>query len=249
MLGKGSAWSCDISPTLRHFVPEATQNIQDLTDFLSQFDLLNDAGDRSYGSVQREVRTREQLALDLVLASNIYSSYLVTSPKQVGENLESMAEALSLDNDAPPMQFGYLHPLKRDNGEGEKGSNGAVMGAHGVRMLLKEWQVGADPKAYVYPGSFHEDGPAPLVTKAEIATSSVIRPPTVAASSTPTLPKSGLIAGGSRREVFSQDAGAVAQTIADSQEVLASTQIVPGPYGGRSGLGKKKAGKKRLEGF
>lgn len=241
MLGKGSAWSCDISPTLRHFVPETTQNIQDLTNFLSQFDLLND-GDRPYRSVQREVRAREQLALDLVLASNIYSSYPVTSPKQVNENLESMAEALSLDNDAPPMQFGYLHPLKRDNGEGGKGSNGAVMGAHGVRMLLKEWQVGADPKAYVYPGSFHE---AP---KAEMTTSSVIRPPTVAASSTPILPKPGLVAGGTRHEVFSQDAGTVMQTIADSQE-FASTQIVPGPYGGRSGLSKKKAGKRRLGGF
>jgi hypothetical protein len=248
MLGKGSAWSCDISPTLKHFVPETTQNIQDLTNFLSQFDLLNE-GDRPYRSVQREVRAREQLALDLVLASNIYSSYPVASSKQVDENLESMAEALSLDNDAPPMQFGYLRPLKRDNGEEDKGSNGAVMGAHGVRMLLKEWQVGADPKAFVYPGSFHEDGSAPLVAKAEIAISSVIRPPTVAASSTPTLPKPGLVAGGSRFVAFSQDAGAVAETMADSQEVLASTQIVPGPYGGRSGLGKRKAGKKRLGGF
>lgn len=247
MLGKGSAWSCDISPTLRHFVPETTQNIQDLTNFLSQFDLLNE-GDRPYKSVQREVRAREQLALDLVLASNIYSSYPVASP-QVDENLERMAEALSLDNDAPPVHFGYLHPLKRDNGEGDKGSNRAVMGAHGVRMLLKEWQVGADPKAYVYPGSFQEDGSAPLVAKAEFATSSVIRPPTVAASSTPTLPKPGLAAGGIRFVAFSQDAGAVAETIADSQEVLASTQIVPGPYGGRSGLSKRKAGKKRLGGF
>ena len=246
MLEKGSAWTCDISPTLRHFVPEATQNIQELTNHLAQFDLLNE-GDRSYRSVQREVRAREQLALDLVLASNIYSSHPVTSPKQGDDNLESMAEALSLDGDAPPILFGYLHPLERENDEGTKESN--VMGAPGVRMLLKEWEVGADPKAYVYPGSFHEDGSTPLVAKAEIATSSVVRPPTVAASSIPTLPRPGLAAGGTRREAFSQDAGTVAQTVADSQDFLASTQIVPGPYGGRSGLGKKKAGRKRLGGF
>ncbi|KAI0064586.1 hypothetical protein BV25DRAFT_1800492 [Artomyces pyxidatus] len=34
-----------------------------------------------------------------------------------------------------------------------------------------------------------------------------------------------------------------------SQELMASTQVVPGPFGGRLGVGKKKAGKKRVGGF
>jgi len=156
-----------------------------------------------------------------------------------------MAEALSLDSDGPPIQFGCLHPLKRDDIEGPEESNRDVKGTPGVRMLLKEWQVGADPKAYVCSGSFHEGDPIQLVAKARTGTSPIVQPPTVAASRNPTLFK----AGDTRHEAFSQDAGAVAWTIADSQEVFASTQIVPGPYGGRSGLGKKKTGRKRLGGF
>lgn len=243
-LGKGAAWTCDIAPMLRHFVPEATQDIQELTNHLSQFDLLKE-GDRSYRSIQREVRAREQLALDLVLASSIYSSHSVVGSKQVQENLESMAEALSLDSDGPPIQFGYLHPLKQDDNEGAEESNGDIKGTPGVRMLLKEWKVGADPKAYVRSGSFHEGDPTQLVAKAKSGTSPIVQPPTVAASRTPALFK----AGGTRHEAYSQDAGAVEWAIADSQEAFASTQILPGPYGGRSGLGKKKTGKKRLGGF
>ncbi|KAF8623481.1 hypothetical protein AX15_006264 [Amanita polypyramis BW_CC] len=255
IVGKGAAWSCDLSPILEHFVPGATQNIQELTNHLSQFDLHSE-GERSYKSVRREIRAREQLALDMVLASGTHSSQYPVHLNHQDENLESLTEALSLVNDAPPIRFGFLHPVKQGtNAEYDKDSIGDIIGPPSVRLLLKEWQVGANPKDYAYHGPSHDtdDSVTQLEAKTRPRTdvaSRNVRPPTIMSSTfAPAVPE--LTTEVTRPEVFSQDMGDAGRAMAESatQEMLASTQIVPGPYGGRSALGKKKVAKKRLGGF
>ncbi|KAF8636607.1 hypothetical protein AX17_003417 [Amanita inopinata Kibby_2008] len=247
MLGKGTAWYHDISPTLKCFIPQVTQDIQQLTDRLSRFD-LQPKGDRTYRSMRREVRAREQLALDLVLASSVYSNQPLSRPKKTDGGLESMTEALSLDNDPPPLQFGYFHPVQQ---EGE--DNKAVIGPAGVRLLLGEWESGTDPRDYVYCDPYEESGtegrPRPQMASegvVEVARQ-MVRPPTVLAlSSLPPHVVAEATVQGLRQDVYSQAVGDRAGLTPVSQDVVVSTQILGGRYGGRPGVAKKK---KRLGGF
>ncbi|KAK2466844.1 hypothetical protein APHAL10511_001102 [Amanita phalloides] len=252
MLGKGAAWHYDISPTLRHFIPEATQDIEELANHLSQFNLHQ--SDRSYKSIQREIRAREQLALDMVLASSIYSNQPISGSKRTEDNLESLTRALSLANETP-IQFGYLQPVKQKNDQAEhaEDSIGAIGATSGVRMLLKEWNIGADPEfGHVYRAPSHgTDSHGTTQSKAQAKTRSIVRPPAVAVSNIPatSIPDS-TTRGARHEEVHSQDFSSVTHAATgDLQEVLASTQVVAGPYGGRNKLGKKRAGKRRLGGF
>ncbi|KIL69831.1 hypothetical protein M378DRAFT_68631 [Amanita muscaria Koide BX008] len=242
MLGKGSMWHHDISPVLRHHIPEATQNVQRLTDSLSQLD-LNIGGNRTQGSIRREIRAREQLALDMVLASNIYSSHPFADSVQKSQDLESLTEALSLNSDAPPIQFGYLRPIRQDVGAADDKDLGDVVTCSpGIRLLLKEWTVGTDPKEYT---SCETEGPEKTKTSVEdTATQKTVQPPAIVKVdliAPPPIPR--------RAVTHSQPIGETTDGLADSQEIMASTQILPGPYGGRSVLSKKKPAKKRTGGF
>ncbi|KLO11894.1 hypothetical protein SCHPADRAFT_941714 [Schizopora paradoxa] len=146
----------------------------------------------------------------------------------------------------------------------------------GVRLLLNEWVVGSDPKDYAYVDPYglkerHEEGPQDnfiVMTQASMAQTQSQAPPTIIAtkklaSTQPKQPPAILPASqplakaqvlprqlqtqASYSQVFGTQPDSQGQ---DSQYAMASTQILPGPFGGRPAAGpKKKPPKKRIGGF
>ncbi|KAK7061434.1 60S ribosomal protein [Favolaschia claudopus] len=283
-LKEGAQWSLDLTDALGRFIPDLADcpDIRTLEERLRRHDLLSeDEGDRSASSLRRETQAREQLALDLTLSRDIFSSRSFLAPTATPTNyreLEAMTKTLSLeDEEPPPMVFGYLQPRfqsKRsasdeDNADKEKKD----FIPPGVRLLLKDWQVGANSAEFVYhdpyEGEAEEPRPTPTIkakAKREVAQSQVEvteerptqAPPRIVAASSrvedalrrpfasqgpPVVPRSP---GGSQPVMREAESQAV-----DSQDVLmpmASTQVLPGAYGGRPAM-KKKVVKKRLGGF
>ncbi|KAJ7477060.1 hypothetical protein B0H11DRAFT_1288186 [Mycena galericulata] len=126
----------------------------------------------------------------------------------------------------------------------------------GVRLLLKDWDIGTDPRDFVYrdpyDGAPEEPAPArvrrPTPPKKEHF--EIQRPPLVVASTSINHFDT------SRRRFVSQDIPAPPMSGSQptgmssvlpgvSQDLMASTQILPGAYGGRPVMKKKK----RLGGF
>lgn len=112
-------------------------------------------------SIRRENDAREQLAVDLTFSKDVYSPSPFIGPREVGNDLETMTEALSLGENGtrepPEMGFGYLVPMSQGKKKNyydedhEKGvPTGKVSLPMGVRLLLKDWEVGTKAKDYVF---------------------------------------------------------------------------------------------------
>lgn len=143
-----------------------------------------------------------------------------------------------------------------------------------VRLLLNEWSIGADPESYAYEDPYGESNqPTPILrqhiaeTTAQTTGPARSQVPPMVVASKPTAPPIIEIAGSSRSEyswrvsefenqsqpgrpIVPQMASQTTSTDAPdlSQEALTSTQVLPGPFGGRQ-AGKKKPIKKRMGGF
>lgn len=299
----GSAWHQDIRPFLRSVDPDTSfETPQGMAESLRAYDLL-ESDDRSSHSYRRENEAREQLTVDLALSSDIYSSKPFSpaskssSPsRDLDDALETMSratEAMSLsDSDLPPVRFGFLAPVPEapeTQTQTPEGQSQKVVMPLGVRLLLKEWDVGTDPETYSYHDPYGPQKPPPLpsmqsgrgrlypMAPPAVAPSRTIedqsqtqtkRPPMVVPAvspavasrplnvppppSRPTLPVYGSGARSQDAMVMpsSQMPRDVVREVEESSQVMPSTQIVPGPFGGRpSATGKKKAVKKRLGGF
>jgi hypothetical protein len=148
---------------------------------------------------------------------------------------------------------------KQDDRDPIKSSSERLTLPLGVRLLLKEWEVGADPNVYEHNDPYSESFPE------EQSTISVARASPPAALPSPRIsPKtvaSRMLQG---REMDSERVTAFkslsqgspprhdptpADPNADVGLGVASTQTVPGAYGGRLSGNKKKTVKKRLGGF
>lgn len=147
----------------------------------------------------------------------------------------------------------------------------------GVRLLLQEWELGTDPNQYVYHDPYDDPaeapGPAPRRSGKEPARkpsagrtaavpASTQRPPTivpsaphvVAATSQPTVTRKPLAAARSLDTLSAHPNNGSQPTNAwgaapSSQEIMASTQVLPGPHGARPSVSRKKPPKKRIGGF
>ncbi|KIJ69031.1 hypothetical protein HYDPIDRAFT_184954 [Hydnomerulius pinastri MD-312] len=177
-------------------------------------------------------------------------------------------------SDEPPeVKFGYLRPVHKIGGDHYSGKDKgvdqdtAVSSSLGVRLLLAEWEVGTDPGEYTYLdpyGVTEEDhvpalprrrlalpGPPPLTQRTQVASQ---RPPMVVAAATTGPPpvQSVLWAPVVTQAQIMQRTHSQ-QTVFNSspdlfsQEPMTSTQVLPGPFGGRQVVGaKKKPAKKRI---
>ncbi|KAF8211474.1 hypothetical protein K438DRAFT_1709725 [Mycena galopus ATCC 62051] len=289
-------------------------DIRAIAERLRRFDLKGDGegGERGMSSLRRESEAREQLALDLTLARHIYSPHpFSNSEREKGGDgdmkgeLETMTKTLSLEDEEepPPMVWGYLRPRRvrrRDTHAGDEdgdedeeqeveeeheGKQKDVVPA-GVRLLLKDWDVGADPRAFVYrdPYSGDSDGPVPVhtpsrsqrrksytanallkdgnahsQTQTQVPSQSQRAPPVLASTAPPVVthnhfrfmsqdPSFGFGSGMAGSQPV---AGNTTRGLGEMSQdvVMASTQVLPGAYGGRPVVGKKKVVKKRLGGF
>lgn len=283
---------------------------QELAESLHSYDLIKN-NDRTALSLRRENSAREQLAVDLVLSRDVYSPSAFVPPREVGNDLETMTEALSLgghDADEPPeVEFGYLRPVMKaknkdhydrnsgyEGGDAEEQSEsdgaGKVSLPMGVRLLLKDWEVGTKVKDHVFQDPYNTTGEAaprptahPALAKFRLMSTAPTSQPIRSQRPPPILP-SQLVAGGPGSAsqppfkrppmtVQSQDTFIRPNTLFNtrtqqppgmglpqqsqvpqdfsqqSQQFMASTQILPGPHGGRPSVPKKKSAKKRLGGF
>ncbi|KAJ7162551.1 hypothetical protein C8R43DRAFT_990633 [Mycena crocata] len=252
-LKKDAPWNYDLTKTLSKFDTDASSDLRTIAEHLRRFDLTSD-GERSAQSVRRESEAREQLALDLVLSRHIYSPHLFSIDGDSSRELEMMTKTLSLDGEPPPVSFGYLRPISTRESDEEKEDSMPM----GVRLLLKDWDVGTDPRDFAYIDPY--DGaplePAPIRRRRASPDRPIAdtqRPPLIVTANqfelgprflsqdTKFQPQPQLLTG-------SQPIAVHDGLEEMSQDFMASTQILPGAYGGRPVI-KKKVAKKRLGGF
>ncbi|KAG6918151.1 hypothetical protein DXG01_016340 [Tephrocybe rancida] len=267
-LSESAPWHKNITPILQRLDPTFPDDIESGAEALKRYDLAENP-ERSVQSIKYEKEAREQVALDLALSSDVFSSQPFSRASDEGLALEALTKTLSLAGGPPPVDFGYLRPKISNHYRTEEPDE--IVSSTGVRSLLKDWQVGADPDDYVFTDHYDGSTPTPQLTRKahpgpttenvppQLGTQSQ-RPPTVlAASAVPVRPPE------LGRRVFVQSQPdperslprtlgyggpslGLAQT-QPSQEYMTSTQILPGAHGGRPMLPKKKPAKKRVGGF
>ncbi|KAG5647243.1 hypothetical protein DXG03_000778 [Asterophora parasitica] len=151
---EGAAWHHNIAPILRRFDPNFPSDIQSGTNALRRHDLAKDP-ERTPMSLRYENEAREQLALDLALSTDVFSSQKFSTVSGESADLETMARTLSLAGEPPTVDFGYLRPRRRDHYNKEE-KDQETADSMGVRLLLKDWEVGADPDVHIFVD--HYDG-------------------------------------------------------------------------------------------
>lgn len=260
-------------------------------ELFSEYDLADDDG-RPLQALRLEKRAKEQLALDLSLSKDVYSTQPLTKPlAELDHMLETMTEALTLHDELPLVEFSYFKPVvkrpyaKEADQDPEPGENDGPGQSLATRLLLKDWDVGTSVERYNYrdpygtidkpqerePLTFHHwtsqelppsQRPQTQSTLVQtqtaqpptllIATKSTAPPPVKKAESQ-TMPVAPLMRQGASQQNLrwkpTQTQESQAQSQTQSQEILMpSTQVLPGPFGGRPTT-KKKAAKKRVGGF
>jgi hypothetical protein len=279
-------WHYDLTPVLRNLDLDIPKDPQALVDHLRQYDLASETATSS--RIQSDAC--EQLALDLALSTDVLSARPFVCP--MNDNLDALetmsraTEAMSLVDEPPPVQLGYLRPKPTTVTSGRSSAQSRTASPAsqefecpmGVRLLLKEWEVGTDPRGYTYEDPYDESNGdfIPIRRPRDIESSTQPtqtikptqsqRPPLVVASKSLLLPMStavdvpthqrlGIHSQGSTNkaplfrtgsQTTTNDPGI--GTFSQSQDFMTSTQILPGPYGGRQPI-KKKPVKKRLGGF
>ncbi|PCH37833.1 hypothetical protein WOLCODRAFT_114278 [Wolfiporia cocos MD-104 SS10] len=193
------------------------------------------------------------------------------------ETMSLAAGAMSL-NDAQPGQvkFGFLRPSGKDPVDIYAGvvnpalprpePTEATGYPFGVRLLLGEWEVGTDPWKYSYQDPYSmELGSQPLdslFTQSQRLAANPLFPPVImpAAPAPPaiipakalnrTIPLTRYRTGGvaEQQELLGFGTQLLDDEPGSSQMPMTSTQVLPGPYGGRP-PGPKKSVKKRIGGF
>ncbi|KZT26395.1 hypothetical protein NEOLEDRAFT_1132445 [Neolentinus lepideus HHB14362 ss-1] len=194
------------------------------------------------------------------------------------EDMSRATESMSISvSEPPPVRFGYLRPVMKSKmayySREEQPKGPAIQGVElpiGARLLLQEWEVGEDPNDYLYrdpydAGAVHVK--AATRPKAPASVREVLfrsrpdaqRPPLIVPARTlaPSIPTVQTIA--KRPVTQSQDVAMPDLAAETSQPMVAAsqsqdifmtnTQILPGPFGGRLPVGKKKTAKKRMGGF
>ncbi|KAG6874226.1 hypothetical protein C0995_003772 [Termitomyces sp. Mi166 len=262
VLAKGSSWHKNLTATLQRLDPTFPDDAQSGAEAFRRYDLA-ETPERSAQSFRYEKEAREQLALDLVLSADIFSSEPFSRASGEGPDLEDLTKTLSLASEPPAVDFGYLQPqatrhFKKEETEGSEASMG-------VRSLLKDWQIGTDPEKYVFVDHYDGNASTPQTTQKTDSTqvseipfgTQSQRPPTILAASAvpPRPPELGrrIVAqsqsdlGGMPSHGFGSQI--IQSETQSSQEYMMSTQILPGVHGGRPTLPKKKVVKKRLGGF
>lgn len=280
-LAKHAPWHHNWAPSLRPFLPDMSETPQDMQERLSRYDLLADDF-RTGPSLRLETEAREQLTLDLALSSDVYAPHPIKQAEPsdfIDDAFETMSratEAMSIGIPEPPaVRFSFLRPELQDHYDRTKEDEARKMDCPlGVRLLLNEWEIGADPRAYAYRDPYDsaeplaappragrsqrmEKGPA-----AEAKPQPARMPPVIAIAPAAPPPIAASQSVRPRPPAQSQDTGVLQMgsqptqlhtslpSFSQSQGMmLPSTQVLPGPFGGRPAPAKKKPAKKRMGGF
>lgn len=272
----GAGWHFDFEPVLQMFVPDISCDVQSMVERLHKYDLILDEC-RSGSSLRRESEAREQLAVDLALSTDVFSaqpfagSRVDLTEDDRFETMSRAAESMTLlETGPPPVQFGHLSPIRHNAQSTMDDASTDLELQPGVRLLLAEWDIGTNPDQFTYHDPYDDQQPAsstPIIPspmrkragKDQTLVTQSQRPPLVAITAPPVIATDSRVAltavstsqpvmTSSRNEAVSERAPDLPS---DSHATMASTQCVPGPFGGRLATGRKKivAVKKRVGGF
>ena len=258
-LMKGASWHHNINSTIKRLGLNVTGDIRSCMDALHIYDLVRDP-ERDAQTLTWETEAREQLALDLMLSGDVFSDRPFSTFPDRNSELEVMTKTLSLASETS-VDFGYFRPILRRCADhyGTTMEEDEVMSFDGVRAFLKDWVVGTD--ASVGDNSIgtklsDNDTLPPADETVRNAKSSQAlhlfssqRPPLVVASTVVHPDQTEGVDQSQRPSFPDSQPMLIGQDHAVSQDYITSTQILPGPYGGRGSLRKKKIAKKRLGGF
>ncbi|KJA27112.1 hypothetical protein HYPSUDRAFT_987630 [Hypholoma sublateritium FD-334 SS-4] len=255
-------------PVLQKFDHHLSDDPAKMEEYLQTFNLSN--GEEISKQIrQYEEDASQQLILDLALSFDVLSQESPSKPGELDHALEVMTEALSLGDEPPPVEFGFLKPFDK-TASVDDGNSDSPRGLDipiGVRLLLQGWDT-SDPETFVYHDSYNAANDAvPIKIKkshsqsqSQVPVMNSQRPPVVLPSNVvgfsqldilrKVAPKVQAHSQTAFAPLFELPDSTIAQSqVNESQEYMTSTQILPGPYGGRPTNVKKKAVKKRLGGF
>jgi hypothetical protein len=244
-----------------------------LHEHLKELNLVSEV-ERHDLSVQRETEAREQLVLDLVLSNDVYSArpFAKLHSFAAGEatpNTIARPMEMSYGEEPPEVKFGFFRPIRKSGADHyadqsqDNEQDPGVSSPLGVRLLLAEWELGTDPKDYTYRDPYGvadiDEQPIPQYRKPPAALPMTQKkqippqrpPPVVAAATQPPVVHTverapTTIWSQAVQPIHSQQSEPGLDAF--SQEPMMSTQVLPGPFGGRPAAGKKPA-KKRIGGF
>lgn len=249
-LVKGAPWHYNIAPIIGHFDESTVGDIHTVSERLRDFDLSPES-DVLVQASRRQNKAREQLALDLALSKDIFS------PKPFSQSSQPPAD----EGSSSSVHFHYLQPMpkrdyySKDAQEQEEEDNISL--PLGVGMLLDEWNVGADPEKYVFNDAYGIDAESNREARPQrrrmSAQSQATPPPPSSFQPETQLPPSIVVVPATQPAILPPSVLGVESQMAQivepqSQGLMTSTQVLPGPFGGRP-TGKKKPAKKRLGGF
>jgi hypothetical protein len=258
-------WKKSILPVLLKLDPEYQADYQRWMEYLQNFN-LSDPGERSSWSREFERESCQHMIMDLVLSSDIFSDSTFAKPGKIDQTLETMTEALSLENEPLHVDFGHLKPVKRKFVDDEVQASKAegLDLPIGVRLLLGDWDD-SEVEDYVYQDPYHIVSQPPALKMMKSAPPShhglaiqSQRPPTILASNTtrarlPDLTQRPML-WTQQQDYFSKIDLAIdslplsTSQLPSCQELVVNTPVLPGPHGDRTIVNKKLA-KKRLGGF
>ncbi|KAI0256907.1 hypothetical protein BJV78DRAFT_1307686 [Lactifluus subvellereus] len=281
-LVKRAAWHFNFEPVLQKFVPDTSGDVQLIAERLRKYDLILDdyrsgSSLRRESEAREELAVDLVLSMDVFSAHSFAKPEAEITEDDRFETMSRAAEAMTLSEmGVPSVHFGYLSPVHTtdhhsplDTTDNESGLTLPL----GVRLLLAEWDTGVHPDQYTYHDPYDDQQPpaaSPILHtpirkrggRDHAQTTQSQRPPPIATAAPPVIARSRTFPISSSQPVTRQtlEAGSLNVTHfartsdphPDSQAPMASTQVEPGPFGGRPLItGKKKGapGRKRVGGF
>ncbi|KAJ2932917.1 hypothetical protein H1R20_g4197, partial [Candolleomyces eurysporus] len=174
-------WHVNLNSTMAILEEGASGDLEQAEEPFTEFNLKDD-DTRTPQSLRLEKRYREQLEMDLRLSRDVFSAQGFAKAKEVDHTLETMTEALSLGDSPPDVEFGFLRPTPRKATDDESNDDDRVLELGlGVKLLLKDWELGADVEDYAYWDPYSTtDTPQPPKTQPVAVVAPQILPPTAA---------------------------------------------------------------------
>ncbi|OAX36678.1 hypothetical protein K503DRAFT_857848 [Rhizopogon vinicolor AM-OR11-026] len=279
-IANGAAWCCDFKPFLSRIGLGRVDHWEDMRGRLKAFNLSYSI-DAPELLVRQEEESQEQLIVDLVLSSMALSAQPVSVPaastqESKLEFVSLATKALTLDDELPEIQPSYLRPRRKlgvnhypdnfkDKDVAQDAQDVEFSTPLGVRLLLREWEVGTDTESYTYRDPYDTESGDPSQEQvfhnrapviAQTTSTSSQRPPLVVAGLVPRPPRihaahrhwetSNTQPEGPKLQTADIPYGNYAEPSQASQELMTSTQVLPGPHGGRPAPLNKRPVKKRL---
>ncbi|KAJ3895659.1 hypothetical protein GG344DRAFT_38361 [Lentinula edodes] len=243
----GASWYSDIAPIMKHFDESTVGNIRSIAERFRSFDLCL-SPDHPIQASRRQNKAREQLALDLTLSKDIFSTQRFTQFPRT-----PAGDCTEASGPPAPVHFHYLQPMpRRDHYSREEHQEDNVNFPFGVGLLLEDWDVGVDPDKYIYDNTYDVKAELNLETTQKIRVQPVqsqttLLPSSLSQSQMP--PSIAILPVNQPLALPLRVSGVQSQmtepTEVESQVLMTSTQVLPGPFGGRpTAVGKKKPAKK-----